>query len=168
MNKRDNKVKNWWITILKVIASIVGVSFVLYFLAGTCLICSQAPIKERKTEVLLAELESAMSMYQLDFGNYPQWNGSDEDGTGLLFQELMKRPDNLQYLRESFPTADFDGKTKLIDAWGNPFRYRIDPINIDPDKRKAMNPTYDIWSTGGAKPGADEDQSKWITNWKSR
>ncbi len=35
------------------------------------------------------------------------------------------------------------------------------------DERKAMNPAYDLRSTGGSIYDLDVDQSKWITNWQS-
>jgi len=157
--------KKWQMITLQVIASIVVLVLEFHLLFGSVFICFQQPVERNKTEAMLAEIENAMSRYHVDFGFYPQWDGPPEGGAALLFQELRKGPEKLSYLSENFPTAVFDGKTILVDIWGNPIRYRMDPPDSAPDKRKAINPTYDLWSTGGSAKNSDEDQSKWITNW---
>jgi hypothetical protein len=55
-----------------------------------------------------------------------------------------------------------------VDPFGSPLRYLCEPPGVKPGQRKTRNPTYDIWSLGGADAdGGDsvESQSNWITNW---
>ena len=63
-----------------------------------------------------------------------------------------------------------DGKYVATDPFGGVIRYLCDPPNRivgGQQQIRTLNPTYDLWSLGGAKPGSEdmEDKSKWITNW---
>jgi len=62
------------------------------------------------------------------------------------------------------------GDYVAMDPFGGLIRYLCDPPNRvvgNKQEIRTLNPTYDLWSLGGATPGEDdmENKSKWITNW---
>lgn len=62
------------------------------------------------------------------------------------------------------------GEYVAMDPFGGLIRYLCDlPNRVVGGKQeiRTLNPTYDLWSLGGAVPGEDdmENKSKWITNW---
>jgi len=68
----------------------------------------------------------------------------------------------------------------VVDPFGFPFGYSTAGLKAEQDYRtqletnasatrpatlKGYNPTFDLWSTAGAKSGSDSDKAKWIKNW---
>ena len=122
------------------------------------------PVKQNKTESLIATLETGLSKYQIDFGEYPEFIGPSYFGGTYLYRVLTDY--DRSYVRQSSIDAnskDFDFGRSFVDAWGGPIHYQAQVPNVSDQHRKTMNPTYDLWSTGGSP---DNEERDWITNWK--
>lgn len=120
-------------------------------------------ISRAKSEKFIAEVESALSRFQIDMGNYPRHTGQSVDGAAILYFMLVKRDKvYLKHNEDSDFVAIINGHPQLIDAWGDPLHYRRFPVETPPEKVDTKNPTYDLWSTGGSP----EKREKWLTNWK--
>ena len=120
-------------------------------------------VNRRKSEAFLAEVESALSRFQIDMGNYPRHTGQSVDGAAVLYFFLCKEEKvYLKHNEDSDFVAIINGHLQLVDAWGAPLHYRCFPMETPPGHVSTMNPTYDLWSTGGSP----EKREKWITNWR--
>lgn len=125
--------------------------------------------KFKETEKLLAVIETGLSSYQIDHGRFPRQIGPPRNGGAVLYSILVKEERRYLPVSKKHPSVKIvDGRLSLVDAWGNPIHYssvgRIESYseikNLD-----YMNPTYDLWSTGGE--GANGDRRKWISNWQA-
>ena len=152
---------------------------------------------KKRTIALLAEIEGGLDDYKIDHGTYPineadNRNAAAKKGANVLYKHLSGDYD----LDGQFDVADDDAKTYVdsldftssakankgtvglaangdyvaTDSFGNLIRYLCDPPNrIVSGKReiRTLNPTYDMWSLGGAPPNSNkpESRAKWITNW---
>jgi len=164
------------IVVIAVIAILAGL--VLYALPGIWI-----KIKRSQTELWLKELESGLSAYQQDNGMYPvnssngiegafvlyKYLSGDSDGDGMLDPVSVGTKVYLEGIdwntakdQDQQRVGIVAGRYALVDPFGSPIRYLAEP----PGKKKktTRNPTYDLWSLGGAKPGstATKDLSKWI------
>lgn len=140
-------------------------------------------INRANTEVFIEELESGLSRYQIDYGNYPlnEPSGRDPDaretvgslGAGILYKALSGDPDGDGEVNENEKVfVDKLGgkynltlKTKrtISDPSGGGGYMIVDPFNSPirylaekPNKKGdklTMNPTYDIWSIVDTNPG---------------
>jgi len=75
-----------------------------------------------RTKGIISSLETALSMYQTDMGNYPESTGSNliliDALMGPMDDENWKGP----YMR--FKEKDMDENKNIIDTWGYPVKYK--------------------------------------------
>jgi len=171
---------------LMVVISLIAI------LAGMVLAAMPAvlnQVKRRQVELTMKELEAGLSSYKLDNGMFPvnptdeilganvlyRFLSGDFDGDGMLDEESTGTKIYVQGLdlntaknqSQQRVGRTGNGTYALVDPFGNQFRYLCEP----PGRRNKItrNPTYDLWSLGGAEPGstATEDISRWITNWSN-
>ena len=140
-------------------------------------------INRSQTELLIKELAAGLSAYQQDNGMYPVNSGSERDGAFVLYKHLSGDFDGdgtldptstgtIVYIEGIVWSSANNQKQQrvdkigdryaIVDPFGSPIRYLAEP----PGKKikKTNNPTYDLWSLGGAEPGstAKKAQAKWI------
>lgn len=149
------------ITIIVILAGLVvaGMGFV-----------TERQAKE-KARVQIALISKALEDYKLDNGNYPA-SPNSADGIGqsaVLFNALYFAP--LEAIKagggEKIYLADFDpvtskqgwttgtasALTKLVDPWGNEYRYRsafsaASGSSAASPNSNTQNPDFDLWSAG--------------------
>ena len=98
--------------------------------------------RRKRTEVDIANLESAIDLYELDTGKFPS-----------SLADLFKAPSDL-------PEGSWHGpylkkRTQPVDPWGREYVYR------QPGEHNRED--YDLFSTG---PDGVEGTADDITNWK--
>jgi general secretion pathway protein G len=89
----------------------------------------------------IAQLESAINLFQLDYGRYPD-----------ALQELVEQPADVP--DEQWMPPDLK-RNDLEDPWGNPYEYRY-PGREGP---------YDLLSFGADGAEGGEDDAADVTNW---
>ncbi|MDP8230205.1 MAG: type II secretion system major pseudopilin GspG [Candidatus Gorgyraea atricola] len=105
-----------------------------------------------KAKAQIATMETAISMYETDMGEYP------ESGNVNLVAALTEDPEDLDwsgpYMKIKDKERDEEGA--YLDAWGNPYVYTNPGVNNEY--------SYDIYSLGpnGKGDGTEKDD---ITNW---
>jgi prepilin-type N-terminal cleavage/methylation domain-containing protein len=157
----------------------------------------QAKMLRSRAEAFLAEIQGGLDGYKFDHGTYPINRAEDrqtsaKEGGHVLYKYLsgdfdldgefdLADSENKIYVdsldfkssqRQGKGTVGVDGGGRYVamDAFGNLIRYLCDPPNLiigDKQVIRTLNPTYDLWSLGGAVPDKEdiENKSKWITNW---
>lgn len=128
--------------------------------------------KNNQAEIQIKLLENAIQHYHTDNGEYPgDADAGGTTGTGqsnMLFRALfydgyLADNNSLIYLSELDPATDVQkwiegtgASATIVDPWGEEYRYRRGSA--------AMNPDYDLWSTGSDGPdgtsGNDKDDIK--------
>ena len=140
------------ITLIEVLVVIAIISFLL----GICLpVFQKARLKGLivKTKSIISSLESALSMYESDFGDYPSGTGSS-----TILVELLQGPCesphwNGPYMR--FKKEDIDENRNVLDAWKNPIIYKYPQSSYE-------NIPYLIVSAGpDRKFGTSDDIGNW-------
>ena len=106
-----------------------------------------------KAEVAITSLETALSMYESDFSDYPSGNGEDCKNLVFLLQgPIVNDSWHGPYMR--FKEKELkDGN--FIDPWECSYRYRY-------PQAKHLNVAYLIYSNGPDMVFGTEDD---ITNW---
>lgn len=145
-------------------------------------------VKRDQARLAVKEMTAGLSSYKLDNGWYPINPSDPIEGAFILYKHLSGDFDmdgNLDNVASEttiyvpgldWNTASQDprqrvgrtnGRYALVDPFGSPFRYLCEPPGVKGNQRKTRNPTYDIWSLGGANAGSTsiKDQANWITNW---
>ncbi len=89
----------------------------------------------------IAQIESAVNMFQLDYGRYPE-----------SLEELIVQPGDVP--DEQWMLPDLKEKD-LLDPWDNPYVYRY----------PGQHGIYDLLSTGADGAEGGEDDNADITNW---
>ena len=190
---RSNKRAFSLIELLIVISLIAMLAGMVLAAAGAI----QNNMVKKRTIALLAEIEGGLDDYKIDHGTYPINEADNRDaaakkGAEVLYKHLsgdydtdgkfdIADPeakiyvDSLDYVSSSRANkgtvlVGVSGGYVAVDSYGSLIRYLCDPPNrIVGNKRdiRTLNPTYDLWSLGGATPGKDDTESraKWITNW---
>ena len=174
---------------------VVGIMVILAGLLVAALPGIQSRISRNKVETFIAELENGLEGYKIDNGIYPivEDGGGDRnsrgvDGSELLYKTLSgdRNLDGAVDFAENekvyVPKLDYDSNRSskeprstvagnsylIVDSYGDPVRYIADPPNIERDERTTRNPTYDIWSLGGADPDDKEGEASYIANFQGR
>jgi len=105
-----------------------------------------------KAMAQIATLETAISMYETDMGEYP------ESGNANLTAALTEDPGDLDWSGPYMKIKDkeLDEEGVYLDSWGNPYVYVNPGVNNEY--------SYDIYSLGpnGKGDGSEKDD---ITNW---
>ena len=149
---------------------------------------------KKRTQAFLAEIQGGLDNYKIDHGTYPinaavDREAAAEEGAFVLYRELSGDfdlngeldPGGKIYVESlDFKSSQRQGKGTVgiaaggtyvaMDPYGTVVRYLCDPPNLiinGEQTIRTLNPTYDLWSLGGAKPGETDlaNRSKWITNW---
>lgn len=107
-----------------------------------------------KTKAMISSIETALSMYHTDLGNYPESTGSSV----VLIEALMEPIPNEEnwkgpYMR--FKQKDIDENKNIIDTWGNPLRY------IYPQNEKSNVPFIIVSSGPDKKLNTADDIGNW-------
>jgi general secretion pathway protein G len=153
------------ITIIVILAGLVvtGMGFV-----------NERQAKE-KARIQIGLLENVIEDYKLDNGVYPP--GNSADGTGgstelfnALYYEGFSDTSGATtiYLPELDPEMNKQGWTsgspsatvKIIDPWGNEYRYRSGKSSSGEVNDSAQNPDFDLWSVGKDGKTSSEISSK--------
>ena len=143
------KIKGFTLIELLVVIAIITI------LAGMVVSGAQQARKRgaiTKTKAQLATIETAISMYEVDLGIYP------ESGNENLVSALKEDPGegdwNGPYMKIREKELNKNGE--YLDAWGNAFNY------INPGIHNEYS--YDLYSSGpdGEGDGTEKDD---ITNW---
>lgn len=145
-------------------------------------------VKRDQARLAVKEMTAGLSSYKLDNGWFPINENDAVEGAFILYQHLSGDFDMDGNLDDpssetkiyvagiDWNTASQDprqrvgltsGRYAVVDPFGSPFRYLCEPPGRKDSERKTRNPTYDIWSLGGANAESTsiKDQSNWITNW---
>ncbi len=157
----------------------------------------QGKMLRNRAEAFLAEIQGGLDLYKIDHGTYPINEADDreesaKEGAEILYKYLsgdfnvdgefdLDDPKNKIYVESlDFKSSQKQGKGTVgiglggayvaMDPFGGLIRYLCDPPNRvvgNKQEIRTLNPTYDLWSLGGAAPGEVdmENKSKWITNW---
>ena len=152
------------ITIIVILASLVigGLAFV-----------NERKAKEQ-AKVQMALLANALADYKMDNGAYPAtadsltgesnsyilfkalyWD-SNNDGKGAPVGNAVGDVDQKVYLPSLDPANNKQGwtsgtasaTTKILDPWGNEYRYRSSLDPAGKTNTNTNNPDYDLWSVG--------------------
>ena len=154
-------------------------------------------MQKKRTINFLAEIEGGLDDYKIDHGTYPinpaeDRNESAKKGAAVLYkhlsgdydtdgkfdiedEEAKVYVDSLDYVssvkaNKGTVGLGANGEYVAVDSYGTLVRYLCDPPNRIAGGKielRTLNPTYDLWSLGGAPPDKEdtESRSKWITNW---
>ena len=140
------------LTLIEILIVIAIISFLLS-------ICLPAFQKARvkglivRTKMIISSIESALSMYESDFGDYPH-----SKNTSKILVELLQGPCdsprwNGPYIK--FKKDDIDKDGNIVDAWKNPIIYRY-------PQSAYKNIQYLIVSAGpDRKFGTSDDIGNW-------
>ena len=118
-----------------------------------------------------APKEGAFILYKHLSGDYDPVDGlfDQDDPANKIYVESL---DYASSQKQGKGTVGIDGRSRYVamDPFGGLIRYLCDPPNrvrSGQQEIRTFNPTYDLWSLGGAAPGDTgfDAESKWITNW---
>ena len=181
---RRNGSRGFTLMELMVVISLIAI------LAGMVLAAMPAvlnQVKRKQVRLTLGELKAGLSLYKLDNSWYPINDKDEFEGAFVLYKflsgdfdvngELDPLADDTKIYVEGIDwntaknqaqqrVGELEGRYALVDPFGSPIRYLCEPPGRK--NKKTKNPTYDLWSLGGAEADstAIEDRSKWLTNWE--
>jgi type II secretory pathway pseudopilin PulG len=166
---------------------------VIIVLAGLILTTTgyvQKKAARSRTEAEIAAISAALESYRADNGIYPTSPETDAlkanstsdpsvyvNASKYLYIAISGdtdgnpvTPDNgRNYMADSLkpnmlgPNPPGSG-TYVRDPFGNSYGYSTVKAS-NPTASDGYNPTFDLWSTGGANPPFPASQSNWIKNW---
>ena len=154
MNTRNRRLesnrRSQGFTLIEIMA-VVLIMGLLAGIVGTAVFGQVNRGRVTTTKVQLKNLESNLTMYQVDNGRFP----STEQGL-----EALVRPPSGGPAPQNYPPGGYlQGGTVPLDAWGNPYEYRF-PGENNPEG-------FDLWSWGAdGAPGGDGTDAD-IGNWSS-
>lgn len=129
---------------------------IILVLAGLALpVLHRARVKSVtvKTKAIIASLETALSMYETDFGDYPPGDGGSRILVDLLQGPVESPYWHGPYMR--FKQEDLDQARNVVDAWRTPLSYQY------PQTRQS-NVLYLLSSAGPDRQfGTDDDIGNW-------
>lgn len=120
--KRSGKGGFTLVEVLVVIAIIALLAGLILGLAGN----AQKSAARKQAEAEIADLESFVTDYQMEYGQVPGMTDEDEDNEDLI--------DALKAAKHSL--------TNLTDPWGASYHYK-----------KSSKATFYLWSEGGSTTG---------------
>ena len=184
-------IRNAGFTIIELLVVIA----IILVLAGLILATSGYAQKKgarSRAEAEIAALSAALENYKADNGIYPSnadTNALKPNSMGDPTQPEYQRaslalykvvsgdgdnsPDRSAELKSYFnfkpnqlsPAPQNQSVTYIKDPFGNSYGYST-VKTAAPNESDGYNPTFDLWSTGGATSAANPpDQSQWIKNW---
>lgn len=116
---------------------------------------------EDKARVQIKLLETALEEYRMDNGDYPlQASSTGIGATNNLFKKLYNdgaTTNGRIYLAELDPNSAKQGwiestggvaASKIVDPFGNEYRYRKYDMTVSGNASKQRNPDFDLWSCG--------------------
>lgn len=144
------------------IVELMTVMVIIMILAGITVTGVRAAIessRKRATEIMIACLGTAISMYHTELGSYAPDTSNKDMVTAL---------ENGDYIE--FKSSDLDGSGQVVDPWDTPYNYLImdDYMGTKWGNTKSFN----LWSEGpdgtddsydGGSP--DSDYGDDIYNW---
>ncbi len=165
------------ITIIVILGGIV--------LASSAYVKQKRALSEAKVQVNL--LSNAIDQYKIDIGYYPPGGSGGKGDSKILYRALFwdsnadgagPDTDSVQkiYLSELDPKSNKIGWTvgdksevTIHDPWGNEYRYRAGKLEDGSANPKAVNPDFDLWSSGpdgktsdgGDTPFTKDDIRNW-------
>lgn len=152
------------IAIIAVLASLI--------LATSGFVQERAGRARAQTEI--EAIQSALELYKIDNGDYPEGNGGSDSTKDLL--KALHPEDGKVYLEQmrafeykSPSDGGYYTSNRLIDPFGSPYRYFYKPdtaTNSATGQQHNGPVAPDIWSYG--KDGENRNKTKsqkWITNW---
>lgn len=168
------------IEVLVVMAIVAALAGLILSTAGYV----QKKGQRSRAEAEIAAMSAALENYKADNGAYPRdsvtdglnvatTNASDYNPASLKLYEYLSGDTTHDRIAErktyfSFkpnqlsPADQTHPVTFVRDPFGNPYGYSTaNAANLN--GTLGYNPTFDLWSIGDGKVGAD--QSKWIKNW---
>lgn len=127
----------------------------------------------KRAKVEINAFESALNDYKLDYGEFPEGDGGSNSTEDVL--KALHPKEGKVYLQmnkafeyKSPADSNYYTNNRLIDPFGNPYRYFYDPETAEnPQTGKKNNSPMapDIWSWG--KDGEQRNKGKpdkWISN----
>jgi type II secretory pathway pseudopilin PulG len=142
-----------------------------------------------RAETEIAAMSAACENYKADNGAYPREGASTDildarvSGNPSTYQAASlyvykqlsgdsaanRNPTTKSYMvfkpNMLFPPDQTQNVQYIQDPFGNSYGYST-ANQADPVTPKGYNPTFDLWSTGGAvSSSSSPDQSQWIKNW---
>ncbi|MCM8771813.1 MAG: type II secretion system protein GspG [Candidatus Omnitrophica bacterium] len=141
---------------ITLIEIIVGILIILSIASASLPVLHKTRNKAliTKTKSIIDSIEVALSVYETDFGDYPEWDGN---GSKILV-EVLQGPCNSDrwngpYIR--FKKKEIDRNGNIIDSWGNPIIYKY-PQN------EYNNVPFILISPGkDGKIGTEDDIGNW-------
>ncbi len=129
MKYKNKKILFFGFTIVEllVVIAVITILMALITSAGTT---ARARAKIYQAKTMIASLETALSMYHVDFGDYPGSVAGNQDLINLL-SDTATYSGNLDWQGPyiSFKEGEFSGvipNASLIDPWGNDYNYTYD------------------------------------------
>jgi len=113
-----------------------------------------------KAKVQIALLSKGLEEYNLENGLYPVATGAGTGRSNMLYQRLFwdgarQSPPGRIYVAELDPNNTTQGwisgtgaAARINDPWGNEYRYRSGRLANGNPNTSAVNPDFDLWSTG--------------------
>ncbi len=156
------------------VVELLVVMTIIIILAGLILATSgyvQKKGARARAEAEIAAMSAALESYKADNGVYPTavavtanhalyqaLSGDGNDATGGSTASTGTQGSsgkNYMYLKSSMVSPNPPNASAVLrDPYGSPYNYLTPPGSV--------NPTFDLWSTGGTTNG---DPNQWIKNW---
>jgi general secretion pathway protein G len=133
------------LVVMAIVAILAG-----FVVSATQVARKRAAITKAKSSI--AALETALSMYEVDMGDYPQ------GGNKEMVQALTVDPGGADWFGPymKFREEDLTEEGEYMDPWGNPYKY------ISPGVHNSSS--YDIYSfgpNGEDQEGTGDDIKNW-------
>jgi general secretion pathway protein G len=169
---------------------ILAVMAIIAILAGV-IVGSTSLVRDKQdrelTKVQIGIISNKLEEYKLDTGAYPAtennetgektsdvifkalyWDSDDDDkgvGTGQEEGDLDQKiylPDlDPATSKQKWTKTPASDKTKILDPWGQEYRYRSAKDENGKENSSTDNPDFDLWSIGKdgkSKPGTPKDK----------